>query len=193
MLPTIDDWTLLSGGEVAIVRGHDYHVDIVRNEGTIVSGARLPFDFRKLTEADKLALIDSARKADSHALRVPGARATAPLSGADVPLAGRRPGLPHEVVQEYFLPEQMPDYNPAVRRGAIKGDNNNRAWILPSTSAQSLHGELVYDVVNNRGEFQFRVRLPQNRMLAGFGAGNVVYLGVRTAQGWVLERTILQN
>jgi hypothetical protein len=68
-------------------------------------------------------------------------------------------------------------------------DLDGNLWILPTTSAQSKQGELVYDVVNpKKGLFQ-RVRMPLGRSIAGFGKGGVVYLqsGDRT-NGFYLER-----
>jgi hypothetical protein len=68
-------------------------------------------------------------------------------------------------------------------------------WILPTSSAQSKAGELVYDVVNNRGELTHRVRLPLGRSISGFGHNGVVYLMQRDAAGagWFLERTRILN
>jgi hypothetical protein len=57
-----DAWTVTSNGSVAIVRGHDYHVDFIDADGTKRSGAKLPYDWRRLTDNDKQARIDSARR-----------------------------------------------------------------------------------------------------------------------------------
>jgi hypothetical protein len=65
-------------------------------------------------------------------------------------------------------------------------------WILPRTSTLSRRGELVYDVVNAKGELFQRVRLPLGRALAGFGRGGVVYLTSGDMKnGYYLERTTL--
>lgn len=74
----------------------------------------------------------------------------------------------------------------------MRADLDNNLWILPSTSARSLQGELVYDVVNRQGVLFQRVRVPLGRSIAGFGRGGVVYLqsgDIRT--GFHLERTRL--
>lgn len=190
-LPTIDEWTLLSSGEIAIVGGHDYHVDIVQQNGTLRSGAKLPFDFRKLSDRDKQAIVDSARAAvRAHAAATTPVLPPRAMLGSDVARMTQK-RLPHEIIEDFVPIDLMPDYYPPVRAGAIKPDYAGHAWILPTTSAQSLHGELVYDVVGNRGEFLFRVRLPGGRILAGFGQHGVVYLGARTATGWLIERTQL--
>jgi hypothetical protein len=72
-------------------------------------------------------------------------------------------------------------------------DLDGDLWVLTTTTAQSLHGELVYDVLNpTRGLFE-RVRMPVGRSVAGFGKGGVVYLqtGDR-ASGFYLERVKLE-
>jgi hypothetical protein len=85
---------------------------------------------------------------------------------------------------------EIADYYPAIRNGAAKPDLEGNLWVLTTTTAQSQNGELVYDVINNKGELTHRVRLPAGRSVAGFGKGGVVYLqsGDRT-NGFVLERT----
>ncbi len=90
-----------------------------------------------------------------------------------------------------FVPlKEMPDYQPPIRSGAAKADLDGNLWILPTTSAQSKAGELVYDVVNSKGELFQRVRLPVGRSIAGFGHKGVVYLMYRDGTtGWFLERT----
>ena len=62
-LPVVDDWAVLSDGSVAFVRGHDYHVDFVNADGTKTSSAKIPFDWQRLTDDDKVAFIDSVKAA----------------------------------------------------------------------------------------------------------------------------------
>ena len=87
---------------------------------------------------------------------------------------------------------QIADYYPSIRPGAAMPDLDGNLWILPTTSKQSQHGELVYDVVNAKGEIFERARLPLGRLLAGFGKGGVVYMTAGDkANGFILERTRL--
>jgi hypothetical protein len=60
-LPTVDDWAIMSDGSIAFVRGRDYHVDWLRPDGTRESSPKIPFDWRRLSDEDKVALIDSVR------------------------------------------------------------------------------------------------------------------------------------
>jgi len=194
----IDEWAVLSDGSIAILRGQDYHIDWIHADGTRQSTAKLPFDWRRLTDEDKQRLIDSTRVAASAALSratgasrvrsdtggAPGARGYAPAD----------PGPPRAPAPVEYIPpdlKDLPDYYPSIRRNATMPDLDGNLWILPTWSAQSKQGELVYDVVNVKGDFH-RVRVPLGRSIAGFGKGGVVYLqsGDR-ASGFYLERTRL--
>ena len=62
-LPMVDDWAVLSDGSVALIRGRDYHVDLVRPDGTKETAAKMPFDWQRLTDDDKRAFLDSVKVA----------------------------------------------------------------------------------------------------------------------------------
>jgi hypothetical protein len=62
-LPVVDDWALLPDGTVAIVRGADYHVDFVAPDGSKTSSPKIPFEWQRLTDEDKIAFIDSVKAA----------------------------------------------------------------------------------------------------------------------------------
>jgi hypothetical protein len=62
-MPQVDDWALLSDGTIALVRGHDFHVDWRAPDGTVTSGPKLPFEWQRLSDDDKQMVIDSARTA----------------------------------------------------------------------------------------------------------------------------------
>ncbi len=243
-LTTVDDWAVLSDGSIAFVRGHDYHVDFIRPDGSKVSSPKLPFDWKRLTDDDKQKLVDSARTAVDKAAADAKANAAKPganASGAGIEQmvaamgagggggggggsgggmqivtmriggdasgggsgggapqvfsSGPGGGLQMGPAQIEFVPlNEIADYYPAIRPGAAKADLDGNLWILPTTSAQAKAGELIYDVVNNRGELWQRVRLPLGRSIAGFGKNGVVYLMYRDGTtGWYLERTSIVN
>lgn len=60
-LPLVDEWAMLSDGSVAIVRGRDYHIDWVNSDGSRASSPKIPFEWRRLTDEDKVAFIDSVK------------------------------------------------------------------------------------------------------------------------------------
>src|SRR5687768_8725250 len=77
-LPVIDDWAVLPDGSIAFVRGRDYHVDWVNADGARVSSTKIPFDWQRLTDEDKIAFIDSVKAARERL----GANAPVPPGGA---------------------------------------------------------------------------------------------------------------
>lgn len=213
-LPSLDEWAVLSNGSIALIRGFDYHIDFIHPDGSKNSTGKLPFDWKRLTDEDKQGLIDSAKAAAEaaaaqRAAAGPGAaggrgggdaagRAVA-VTGAVAAGGGMRgggaggPGGPPPQMVTVYLPlDKITDYYPAIRPGAAMADRDGNLWILPTTSGRSQSGELVYDVINVKGELYQRVRLPLGRSIAGFGKGGVIYMmsGDRT-NGFFLERTRL--
>jgi uncharacterized membrane protein YgcG len=199
-VPTEDSWSVLSDGTIAFVRGNDYHVDWILPDGTRSSTSKLPFDWKRLTDEDKQRLADSAKVVWDSLMAMRNARNTgssnagrgdeggggAGRSGGGGGALGQQGSI--QRMQSVPLPE-IPDFYPPIHPNASIPDLDGNLWILPTTSAQSQRGELVYDVVNvKRGLFQ-RVRMPVGRSVAGFGKGGVVYLlsGDRT-NGFHLER-----
>ena len=202
---TVDEWAVLSEGTIALVRGHDYHVDVIQPDGKTFSAPKLPFDWKRLTDEDKQALIDSARAVQERAVADAKAGAATPAAAAEAgreanialmfggggggggfgggggdhgfgagggdhgvgsggpPGGGGRDGGAGgwggfgAITVEYAPLKDIADYYPAIRIGAAKADLDGNIWIIPTTSAQSKAGELVYDVVNNRGELTHRV------------------------------------
>jgi len=62
-MPVVDSWTLLSDGTVAVVRGSDFHVDYYHLDGTHTSATKVPFNWQRLTDSLKAAVLDSAKNA----------------------------------------------------------------------------------------------------------------------------------
>lgn len=81
--------------------------------------------------------------------------------------------------------EALPDYRPAFRQAAARGDADGNLWIRTS---KIVNGGAVYDVINAKGELVDRVQLPPGRVIAGFGPGGVVYMGVLDGATARLER-----
>jgi hypothetical protein len=62
-LPEVDEWTVLRDGTIAIVRGRDYHVDLIGADGARVAAPKMPHDWQRLTDEAKVAFLDSTRTA----------------------------------------------------------------------------------------------------------------------------------
>jgi len=204
-VPTEDSWALLSDGTVAFVRGRDYHIDWLLRDGTTRSTPKLPFDWRRLTDDEKQKLADSAKVVWDSLMSIRNTRVNTPpalpASARDAGVNGRSnggvtaPGSQAGSIQRMIsVPlSEIPDYYPPIHRNAAMADLDGNLWVLTTTTAQSQHGELIYDVINPaRGLFE-RVRMPVGRSIAGFGKGGVLYLqsGDR-ANGFALERVKLE-
>ncbi len=61
-MPVVDDWALLPDGTIAVVRGRDFHIDWFHPDGTETSTAKIPFDWQRLTDDQKVAVLDSAKQ-----------------------------------------------------------------------------------------------------------------------------------
>jgi len=220
-IKTVDEFAVLSDGSIALVRGQDYHIDWIRPDGHSESTPKMPFDWKRLTDEDKQKLIDSTRAAQNALLAADKLESEITMMTRGDPTGGPPPGAgagrgggrgdgggrqqnPDEDRLSEFgrgynprTAEVIPlgeiaDYYPALRPGSVMADLDGNLWILPTTSKQSQHGELVYDVVNTKGEVFERVRLPVGRLVAGFGKGGIVYMtSGDTKGGFILERTRL--
>jgi hypothetical protein len=210
-MPWTDDWALLSDGTLAVVRGQDYRVDFVAADGQVTHAPKLPFEWQRLSDEDKLAVIDSARgqidqlraaqiaQAQSMnaniSINAPdtskGARQRPQSDGGNATITlggggGRGLAVNFSMPPVSFVsPSEMPDYRPAFRQGAALGDAAGNLWIRTS---KSVNGGAVYDVVNNKGELIDRIAIPRGRVIAGFGPGGVVYMGVVDGNITRLER-----
>jgi hypothetical protein len=237
-----DDWTVLSNGSVAVVRGHDYHVDWIDADGSTRSSAKIPSEWKRLADDEKRRLDDSVRTAQDSLLAngYPGAETVMRLGGpCGSPDGGRgAPGdagggrgggrsggggagappppggagciqmlsaVPPMVGPPVAVFDPMPpladvyrgspiaDYAQPIRMNATIADWDGNLWILPRVSTLSRKGELVYDVVNAKGELFERVRLPLGRAIVGFAKGGVVYLTSGDMKsGYYLERSRLR-
>jgi hypothetical protein len=220
-LPVIDDWAVLSDGSVAFVRGKDYHVDFVNADGTTTSAAKIPFEWQRLTDDDKVAFLDSLKAARARlGANAPtigfgggGVGGGAPqmviiggpgggpgpgggAGGAGPPPTGNiritGPGGAGGNVQLNFVPaSELPDYKPPFFVGNLRPDTEGNLWIR-TIPTKAIPGGPVYDVINRRGELVDRVQIPENRTIVGFGAEGTVYLSVRNDTTIYLEKAKLR-
>lgn len=212
-LPVVDDWAVLSDGSIALVRGRDYHIDWIRPDGSTASSAKIPFEWQRLTDEDKVAFIDSVRAArERMGANAPGiSMGGGTVMGMGGPGAGGGGGSPQIVMrvapgggdggppprgqgggfappQMTFVPaSELPDYKPPFFAGSVRADADGRLWIR-TIPTEAIQGGPVYDVVDGRGELVERVQVPADRAIVGFGAGGVVYLSHRDGEATYLER-----
>lgn len=231
-MPWTDDWALLADGSIAIIRGQDYRVDMISPDGKMTTGSKMAFEWQRLSDEDKVKVIDSTRtvmekqRAAQIAAMTAGSGGDGKAGPAAAPGAGGMeakaagiaaeagvrqrpqadgggnmvismggpggPGGPGGRGASFTMPplefvsiDQMPDYRPAFRQGAARGDADGNLWIRTS---QSVNGGVVYNVVSNKGELKDRILIPPGRVVAGFGPGGVVYMGVVDGDITHLER-----
>jgi hypothetical protein len=210
-IPTVDDWALLSDGTVAFVKGADYSINWVRPDGKRESTGKVPYEWQRLDEDGKNALLDSARKAmeetrnramqqmaNGQPVTVgPGGA----IGGGDMVItrmavtgaaAGAPPtrgggAAPPGGTRMEMPPvnlvnaDQLPDYRPAFVAGSSRGDLNGNLWVR-TTSPVGNAGP-IYFVINTKGEVIDRVQLPASRLIVGFARNGDVYMTIRDADG----------
>jgi len=234
-MPEVDDWAVLPDGTIAIVR-KDYHIDYIDADGKKTASSRIPYDWQRLTDSAKSAVIDSVRALTERG--GPGAMAAVfgggdgagfagggfggggfgggfggggfgrrggggggdgpppPRRDANAGAAGGPAGAggtggaagagsrgPGGGRQINFVPaNELPDYRPAFANGSVRADAEGKVWVrvIPT---KPLTGGPEYDVIDRNGKLVDRVTLPRGTTIAGFGAGGIVYLGVRDQAG----------
>ncbi|MEO7455247.1 MAG: hypothetical protein ABIY52_03240 [Gemmatimonadaceae bacterium] len=223
-LPIVDDWAVLSDGSVALVRGQDYHVDIIDGDGVKKSGEKVPYEWQRMTDDDKQRFLDSAKTAIENLRKTQtaangsatgaraadvGAMAGAAMGGAPMVMTMTREGPgggapPMRVdiggagpnaaggpppIQMVSISE-LPDYKPVFGNSSVRADMDGRVWVRTIPTKPTAGP--VYEVLDNTGKLVDRVMVPAGSTIAGFGAGGIVYLGVRDATGGLkLQRITL--
>ncbi|HEV8498964.1 MAG TPA: hypothetical protein VGQ56_18935 [Gemmatimonadaceae bacterium] len=198
---TIDDWAVLADGSIAIVRGLDYHVDVVHPDGTLTSAPKIPFDWRPLSDDEKVAVLDSAKRAVERMITNGGGAAMMAMhggggaspagghggGGATFGSIGEGKNVPPTI--KMVSPSALPDYWPPFGQGAAKADADGNLWVRTTAKRTNAIGGPIYDVVDRAGTLTDRIQVPPGRQIIGFGKGGVVYLAAREDGGAWLERT----
>ncbi len=207
LYPVFDDWTVMSDGAVAVLRGREYRVDFYGADGARTAGPRLPFPWKPADDEEKQRLVDSInaqrkkqfddmiadmrRQAlDTNQKKGPGGEKIILVDGMPIrTYDGER--MPPPTPPAIVLPTEIPDYLPAVERNpaGFRADADNRLWIRPkpAAAARGNTGGTIYDVVDRTGALIDRVQLPAGRTLVGFGPGGVVFVASRDAGATRLE------
>lgn len=211
-MQVIDGWAVLSDGTLAIVRGRDYHVDFVGADGKLTVAPKIPFDWQRLSDDDKVAVLDSAKaafeKARAAAVNAQTSGSKSATPGGDAPGGmritmsfggpggdGGGKGAAGAAMQmppvNMVSASELPDYRPVIGgAGDVFADRDDNLWVRTSaTSAGAVAGGPIYDVINDKGELVDRVQVPAGRQIVGFGPKGVVYMFARDDSGGWLERT----
>jgi hypothetical protein len=206
-LTPVDDWVLLSDGKLAVVRGRDYHVEILDPTGAWKVLPRVPFPWERLDDESKQFVLDSVRREATRArallqeqvardARVAAAANWAGLGVAAISHISYPSGRSGPPKVDWIVPQpqyvaagRLPDYRPAFRLGALRSDPDGNLWVR--TTARSAGGT-IYDVVDADGRLVDRVQVPFGRIIAGFGREGTVFLGVLDQDGARMERASIR-
>ena len=212
-IPTVDDWALLSDGTIAFVKGADYSIHWVDPDGSKRTTGKVPYEWQRLDDSGKTALLDSARKAMEEAqerMRAQMAAGGGPMAIAG--MAGAEVGM--RVTVGGGGGAAPPARGGGDGRGAAPAPGGMRVELppvnlvnidelpdyRPAFTSGSARGDLdgnlwvrttspvgnegpIYFVINKKGDVIDRVQLPQSRTIAGFGKNGDVFLAVRDAEG----------
>src|SRR5204862_3864259 len=131
-------WAVLADGSIAIVRGQDYHIDFVNPDGSLTVSPKVPFEWQRLSDEDKAAIIDSTKtrmeKARAAAAGMPADKAAAAgatagraaaegmivmnFSTGDGARTSSAGGAQLSIAPLAFVSvNEMPDYRPAFTTG----------------------------------------------------------------------------
>lgn len=216
-LPVVDDWAVLSDGSIALVRGRDYHVDWVRPDGSREASPKIPFEWRRLSDEDKVAFLDSVKAARERmaAANAPAASTTVVSGGGSATGGGadQRTRPAREGGQMIVMgggpggaggPGGPGGAGPMGARAINLVQPSELPDYQPPFFAGAVRADadgrlwirtttgsatgFVYDVINSKGELVDRVQAPKDRTIVGFGAGGIVYLAAREGTRTKLEK-----
>jgi hypothetical protein len=86
----------------------------------------------------------------------------------------------------FVSPSELPDYKPVFGPNSVRSDADGRLWVrtIPTTPTPGA----TYEVIDRAGKLVDRIMIPAGSAIVGFGAGGVVYLGMRDASGIRVQR-----
>ncbi len=201
-LPVIDEWVTTSSGDIAILRGKDFHVDWVGADGQRRSSPKVDFDWKRMTDDDKAKLVDSVSKILEKQFTSGSAGGNALQAGFQSMMGGAAGGPAPQVQMRFEMragdgaggpvrapqmtqpkltvvsASELPDYQPPFFANSARADLDGNIWIQTIPTKPQPAG-VVYDILNKDGKAIDRVLIPEGRSILGFGPNGVVYLAVR--------------
>ena len=200
-----DDWAVTSDGSIAVVHAQDMHIDWINADGTRASTRKLPFEWRRLTDDEKTAVIDSTKAALDRARAKSQAGGRGVAGGGPVVFmragvdGGRGAGgggdaptpMSLSMPNPTIVPaSELPDYRPPFSPGGVRADLDDNLWIRTSQiRANASVPGTIYDIVNRKGDLVDRVEVPPGRTIIAFGKGGVVYMVASDDHAAWIERT----
>jgi hypothetical protein len=158
--PVIDEWALLPGGEVLVLRGANYQMQFFGGAAGPRTRPPVPFVPVKVTDADKVRIRKQMKEAETE-MRKAVAGAAAAVGRSNTPI----PGMAMEE------PDEWPATKPPFNQGALKVASNGEIWVQRTRDARN--ESPLYDVFGPDGTFRYQVELPPKHVLAGIGRSHL--------------------
>lgn len=152
-----DAWVLSSAGDVAVVRGGDYHLDLVRRDGTSRSGPSYATPRPAVTDADRRRFILDFS-------------ASSPTSGRGPDGGmGHTPPPDEPEVARLLRTTEFAATHPQFTGSPVAAPHG-RVWVGRSLSSRA---PSVYDVFDPDGRRSVTVELPAGRSVVAVGERGV--------------------
>lgn len=152
--PIVDEWGLLPDGRIVVVRGGDYHLELITDAGDVKVLPPVPYTKVAITDADKAELQKAREVMQKEVGKVmEGARSATPN--------GKMPAFAVE------MPSTWPTHKPAFIQTALKIAPNGELWVARLGAANAK--TTLHDVFTSAGVLRLRVELPAKTRVVGIG------------------------
>jgi hypothetical protein len=157
-----DAMALAANGELAVIRGNDFHVDWLRADGTWRRSAPTQWPWRRMSTSEK----DAFARENNAFLTASNAAA----------IASRPAGPPRPT--DYLRVSRIADYKPAFVPMSAMADHGGLIWVqlgartgfLPNSTDPA-----TYAGIDTSGQVVRIFRLPSGRTLVGFDRYGRIY------------------
>ncbi len=198
--PFYDDAVVTTDGAIAIFHAREYRLEWIDPDGTRSAGSRIPYAWQKITDADRVRLIDSVNAPKHHAYdSVVAKRAADSVRTGAGPMAKSttvnaegeyvtRP-VPAPAPKQPILaiPADIPDFLPPTGQHAVLADADNHVWIHVRQAPSGMRDDNLWEVVDRHNLIVDRIIAPDGATVAGFAPG-FVYLVRHDAGASKLEK-----
>ena len=157
--PSVDEWALMPNGQVLLVRGANYQMEMLGGAEAVRRLPPVPYAAVKVTAADKTKMREQLKQAQTEVKKAAASAASA---------VGARGPMPGMAMLE---PDVWPTVKPAFGQGALKVAPDGEIWVQLHRDAAL--EKALYDVFSPDGKLKFRVELPDKSSLVGFGAQSI--------------------
>lgn len=167
-LPLVDDWAVLSDGTIAIVRGRDYHVELISPTGAKTVAAKIPYDWQRMSDEDKVAFIDSTKAVTERQRAAAAAGASAPSGG--VGTAAAPPGSAAVAAAGAIAGAGPPGTGAPMIVMRVDGGDVSRAGPPPREGSQQITVNGTGGLASFTPTFVSPSELPDYKPVFGVGA-----------------------